>query len=285
MTPRVGKPGRPDTPDKRDKAGKPGKPRRPRKPGTPRKGAPKAAPSRGAGARRRRGAPQRAALGPPVPSRTPGLVPAGELAGLLLHPSCQGAVAIRLLSARPFWDEEDLPFHLHGGGAVCRVVPDAGFQKESLAASQDERALIVDCPDDDGWLVPHGIVADWMARNVRHPALDDLLLSHRAYEYLTSPGDDGLPRGGFDLVQWAPGLPNLVSIAAPEFLPRDPDAPAVNRRRRSYAAALRDLLAKLADRFGAEEVEVGLRFGTDAPAPLVEMVTASGQPGSQQGSD
>lgn len=195
-------------------------------------------------------------------------VPWREFSALLNHPLVQGTGAIQVVSRQDFWDEDGLPFHLEGGGTVCRVIPDRGFRKEALAGSEDERALIVDCPDDEGWLVPEDVLADWMARNVTVPALDDLLLSHRLYEYLTHPDDDGNSRGGKgELVQWAPGLPNLASIAAPEFLPNDPQAPRVNRDRRSYATAVKDLLRQLEERFELEEIEVGIRFGREPPAP------------------
>ncbi|MES2154892.1 MAG: hypothetical protein V4510_07125 [bacterium] len=195
-------------------------------------------------------------------------VPWRELGALLSHPLVQGAGTIQVVSRQQFWDEDGLPFRFEGGGSICHIVPDRGFRKEALAGSEDERLLIVDCPDDEGWLVPEDVVADWMARNVTVPALDDVLLSHRLYEYLTHPDDEGLSRGGKgDLVQWAPGLPHLASIAAPEFLPNDPEAPRVNRDRRTYAAAVKDLLRQLERRFELEEIEVGVRFGKPPAAP------------------
>ncbi len=198
-------------------------------------------------------------------------IPWREVVALLTHPLCQGTGAIQVVSRQEFWDEDGLPFHFEGGGSVCHIIPDRGFRKEALAGSEDERVLIVDCPDDEGWLVPEDIVADWMARNVTVPALDDMLLSHRLYEYLTHPDDDGLSRGGKgELVQWAPGMPNLASIAAPEFLPDDPEAPKVNRIRRTYAAAVKDLLTQLERRFELEEIELGIRFGKSTSAPDLE---------------
>jgi len=184
-----------------------------------------------------------------------------QTAGLLKHPACQGAGPLQLVARKPFWEEADLPFRFEGGGTVCRVVPERGFRKESLAGSEDERLLIVDCPDDEGWLVPEDVVADWMARNVTCEDLDDLLLSHPLYEYLTATDDEGHSRGGRgELVQWAPGLPTIASIYPPEFLPDDPDAPHVNRDRDAYAAAVVDLIAKLLARFDVDEVELGLRM-------------------------
>jgi len=198
----------------------------------------------------------------------PSQVPWREAVALLSHPLCQGAGNIQVVSRQQFWDNDDLPFRFEGGGTVCRIIPDRGFRKEALAGSEDERALIVDCPDDEGWLVPDDIVADWMARTLTVPALDDLLLSHRLYEYLTAPDDEGLSRGGKgELVQWAPGLPNLASIEGPEFLPRDPEAPLVNRNRRSYAAAVKDLLQQLETRFELDEIELAVRFGHPAEPP------------------
>lgn len=229
--------------------------KRPR--GAPRKRSPPTAPLRRA---------RKAVRSRVPPARPSGLVPWDLFVAVLCHPSAQGSGVIHVVSRREFWDEADLPFTFHGGGSVCRIVPRPGFRKESMAASEDERALIVDCPDDEGWLVPEGIVGQWMARHVRVPALDDLLLSHRVYEYLTSPDDDGLSRGGeAELVQWTPGVPTVASIAAPEFLPTDPDAPRVNRSRAAYAAAVRDLVRQMERRFALSEVEVGVRFGRDPP--------------------
>ena len=188
-----------------------------------------------------------------------------DLAKAIAHPLCQGLGPIQVVAREAWWDEEELPFIFEGGGTVAHLVPDPGFRKESLAGSEDERLLIVDCPDDEGWLVPEDVVADWMGRNVSNPDLDDILLSHPLYEYLTANDEEGLSRGGRgELVQWAPGIPNLASLYAPEFLPNDPEAPAVNRDRKAYAEAVRDLVAQLDRRFGVAEVELGLRFG-DAP--------------------
>lgn len=180
----------------------------------------------------------------------------------LLHPRCQGTGPIQVVASAPFYDEDELPFALGEGGAVLHILPDPGFRKESLAGSADERLLIVDCPDDEGWLVPDDIIADWLARNVANDALDDLLLSHPLYEYLTRPDDDGHSRIGArgELVQWAPGLPTIASIYAPEFLPDDDEAPLVNRDRAAYAHAVVDLLEQLEARFQLEEIEVGVRM-------------------------
>lgn len=187
---------------------------------------------------------------------------------MLEHPDCQGAGPIQVLAESPFWDEDALPFLVGGGGNALHVLPDDGFRKESMAGSEDERLLIADCPDEPGWLVPEDIVADWMNRNISCPDLEDLILAHPLYEYLTAPDEDGLSRGGHrgELVQWAPGLPTLASVYAPEFLPNDRDAPEINRDRRAYAAAVGDFLHQLEAAFAPIEVEVGVRFG-DNPAP------------------
>jgi len=151
---------------------------------------------------------------------------------------------------------------IEGGGTVVHVVPDAGFRKEGLAGSADERLLIVDCPDDEGWLVPEDILADWMNRNVSCPDLEDLILAHPLYEYLTALDDEGHSRGGMrgELVQWAPGVPNMASVYAPEFLPDDEEAPAINRDRDAYAEAVADLLRQFEANFRPVEIEVGVRF-------------------------
>jgi hypothetical protein len=187
------------------------------------------------------------------------------LAALLRNPLCQGCGPLHLVAREPFWDEEDLPFLLEGGGTVCHLLPDAGFTKESLAASEDERLLIADCPDAPGWLAPQEVVATWMARNITHAGLDDLLLSHPLYEYLTQTDEEGHSRGPAPLVQWVPGVPTLAAIAAPEFLPHDKEAPAVNRDRAAYAEAVLDLLRELDERFDLVEVEVPLRLGEETP--------------------
>lgn len=185
-----------------------------------------------------------------------------DLGRSLLHPRCQGTGPIQVVAAEPFYNEDELPFALAEGGSVVRVIPDPGFRKESLAGSADERLLIVDCPDDDGWLVPDDLIADWLARHVSNEALDDLLLSHPLYEYLTRPDDEGHSRIGArgELVQWAPGLPTIASLYAPEFLPDDEEAPSVNRDRGAYARAVVDLLVQLEARFDLEEIEVGVRM-------------------------
>jgi len=186
----------------------------------------------------------------------------------LLDARCQGAGAIQIIGSEPFYEEDSLPFRFEGGGVVAHVIPDRGFRKEALAGSPDERLLIVDCPDDEGWLCPDDIVAEWMARNISVPALDDLLLSHPLYEYLTKPDEDGNSRGGArgELIQWAPGMATIASLSAPEFLPNDEEAPAINRDRTRYATAVLDLVERLENSFNLLEVEVGLRFG-DQPLP------------------
>lgn len=191
-----------------------------------------------------------------------------HVADLMREPDCAGAGPIQLVARKPFWDEADLPFRFEGGGSICRIVPDRGFRKESLAGSEDERLLIVDCPDDEGWLVPEDVVADWMARNVTCEELDDLLLSHPLYEYLTQTDDEGHSRGGRgELVQWAPGIPTMANLYPPEFLPDDSEAPAVNRDRNTYAKAVVDLIHKLLVRFDIDEVELGIRLSGHPPKP------------------
>jgi hypothetical protein len=188
-----------------------------------------------------------------------------SLAALLRNGLCQGCGPLHLVAREPFWPEDSLPFLLEGGGTVCHLVPDAGFRKESLAGSEDERLLIADCPDAPGWLAPQEVVASWMSRNVSNAALDDLLLSHPLYEYLTQTDEEGHSRGPAPLVQWMPGVPTLATVAAPEFLPGDPEAPEVNRDRAAYAEAVLDLLRKLDERFDLLEVEVPLRIGEALP--------------------
>ncbi len=181
----------------------------------------------------------------------------------LRDPDCQGAGAVQLLAETPFWDEDALPFEIVGGGSILHIIADVGFRKEHLASSEDERLVIADVPDDDGWLVPDDVVAHWLNRHVDCPPLEDLVLAHPLYEYLTRLDDDGHSRGGHrgELIQWAPGIPTLASIYAPEFLPDDEDAPRVNRERERYAAAVVDLLAQLERAFGPVEIEVGVRYG------------------------
>ncbi|MCA1810641.1 MAG: hypothetical protein LC623_01355, partial [Halobacteriales archaeon] len=188
-----------------------------------------------------------------------------SLAAVLRSPLCQGCGPLHLVGREPFWREDALPFLLEGGGTVCHLLPDQGFTKESLAASEDERLLIVDCPDAPGWLAPQEIVSSWMARHVTNPALDDLLLSHPLYEYLTQTDEEGHSRGPAPLAQWVPGVPTLATVVAPEFLPHDRDAPKVNRDRAAYAEAVLDLLRQLDERFDLMEVEVPVRLGEEPP--------------------
>ncbi len=165
------------------------------------------------------------------------------------------------MGREPFYDEASLPFRLEGGGTVFRLVPERGFRRESLAGSEDERLVIVDCPDAEGWLVSADVVAEWMARTVRHPVLEELLASHPLYAYLTQPDEEGLSRGGrVPLVQWSPGFPTLASLEPPEFLPDDDEAPRVNRDRSAYTDAVEDLLARIEREIRPLEVEVGIRF-------------------------
>ncbi len=175
--------------------------------------------------------------------------------------NCVGAGSIRLVAAEPFWDEADLPFAVHGGGAALRVVPKPGFRRESLASTLDEALLVVPCPDAPGWLAPSDLVADWMARFLRNEELDDLLLAHPLYEHLTHNDPEGRSRGGRAvLAHWSIGVPTVVVLAPPEFLPDDPDAPAVNRIRADYADAVGDLLEQLATTFPLLEAEVAVRL-------------------------
>lgn len=184
-----------------------------------------------------------------------------RLRELLRDPACDGAGSIHLVATEPFYDEAELPFRLAGGGTVFRLVAQPGFSREALAGSGDERLVIVDCPDDEGWMVPEGIVRDWMARHVNSPRLDDLLLSHPLYEYLTRPDDEGRSRGGRAvLAQWTPGIPTHASLYPPEFLPDDAEAPHVNHDRRAYAAAVVDLVERLERELDLEELEVAVRF-------------------------
>lgn len=185
------------------------------------------------------------------------------VADLLRHPDAEGCGPIQLLADEEFYDEDDLPFILAEGGSIVHVLPDAGFPKEALAASREERVMIVDHPDGEGWLVPDDIVSGWMNRNITCPDLEDLVLAHPLYEYLTQLDEDGYSRGGHrgELLQWAPGLPTLASIYSPEWLPEDPDAPRINRDRDAYADGVADLLGQLERRFAPVEIEVGVRFG------------------------
>lgn len=110
--------------------------------------------------------------------------------------------------------------------------------------------------------MPSAIVADWMARNVACAALDDLLLSHPLYAYATRVDRQGRSRiGAGRLAHWAPGIPTVASLMAPEWFPRDAEAPKVNRDRATHIAALQDLVAAIDAEFGLLEVEVGSRFG------------------------
>lgn len=188
----------------------------------------------------------------------------------LRHPECNGAGAIQLLAEEPFYDEDDLPFEIIGGGGVLHIIPDDGFRKEALAGSRDEHLMIVDVPDDVGWLVPDDLVASWMNRHVSCPPLEDLVLAHPLYEYLTRLDDEGHSRGGHrgELIQWAPGIPTLASVYSPEFLPHDEEAPRINREREAYADAVAGLLTELEAAFEPVEIEMGLRFSKDPPSYL-----------------
>lgn len=184
------------------------------------------------------------------------------LRDLLRDPACQGVNGLHLLAKAPFWEEAALPFTLHGGGTVLRLVPAAGFRRENLAGTPDERLLLVDCPDEDGWLVPSSVVAGWLSRHVTCPPLDDLLLSHPLYAYVTKVDGEGRSRMGPErLAQWTPGLPTSASLSAPPFRPDDRRAPAINRDRETYAAAVVDLVQQLRAAFDVLEVEVSIALG------------------------
>lgn len=195
-------------------------------------------------------------------------MPWRDVVPLFRHPRCQGAGAIHLVGKHAFYEEDDLPFALAEGETVLRVIPRPGFTKESLAGSPDERLVIADCPDDTGWMVPEVIIGDWMSRNVRCARLEDIILAHPLYEFLTTPDDDGHTRAGArgHMVHWIPGIPTIAVLHPPEFLPGDDDAPDVNRDRDTYADAVVDLLEQLEREYGPVEIEVGLRFGDD-PVP------------------
>lgn len=185
----------------------------------------------------------------------------GGLHDAAADPRWAGFGALHVAARKPFWDEADLPFALHGGGAVVRLEPARGFTKDLLASSADERAVLADCPDAPGWLVPAGVVADWMGRHVSCPALDDLLLAHPLYSYATAPDREGRSRMGRGrLAHWSPGLPTLATLAAPEWLPDDAEAPKVHRDRKDHAAAVADLLDQIHAVFGLLEVEVPSRY-------------------------
>lgn len=181
----------------------------------------------------------------------------------LQRADCVGLGGITLVARDAFWDEDDLPFRMHGAGVV-RVEPKAGFRKQLLAGTKDELLVMPDCPDAPGWLVPEGIVARWMGLHVANEQLDDLLLSHPLYTHLVKPDKQGHSRGGrARLVQWTPGVPTHAHIAGPEFLEGDKSAPTVNRQRGKYAAACQDLLDRLHEAFHLHEVELSFAFESD----------------------
>jgi hypothetical protein len=186
----------------------------------------------------------------------------------LRHPHCDGVGSLQVVATRALWDEAALPFGFFGGGVTCRIVPSKAFPKDALAASPDERLLVVDCPDAPGWLVPQEIVAEWMSRHVANPDLDDLLLGHPLYEHLTRLDDRGHSRSGrTPMVHWTPGVPTVARLRAPEFLPDDPEAPAINRTRAAYAAGVTDLLRRLEKQLGVESIEIGLLFQSGRARP------------------
>jgi hypothetical protein len=177
-----------------------------------------------------------------------------------------GCGPIQLVAEAPFYDESLLPFSVAGGGRILRIVPERGFRKEALTETADERLLVVDCPDDEGWLVPADVVAAWYGRHVSCPRLEDVLLASPLYEYLTRLDEEGRSRGGQrgQLVQWAPAMPELASLYPPEFLPEDEEAPAVNRERKAYARAVARLLHDLEEAFDLLEIELSIRYDRDA---------------------
>jgi hypothetical protein len=173
---------------------------------------------------------------------------------------CVGLAGISLVAREPFWDEDDLPFKMHGAGVV-RIEPKAGFRKQLLATTKDELLVMPDCPDAPGWMVPEGIVARWMSLHLVNARLDDLLLSHPVYTHLVKPDKAGHSRGGRRrLVQWTPGVPTHAHIMGPEFLEGDKSAPTVNRQRAKYAKACDDLVASLLQTFDLDEVELSFSF-------------------------
>lgn len=177
---------------------------------------------------------------------------------------CLGLAGITLVSRSPFWDEADLPFTLHGAG-ILRIEPRPGFHKHLLAATRDELAVMPDCPDAPGWLVPAGIVARWMDQHVSHATLDDILLTRPVYQDLLRLDADGHSRGGrMRLVHWTPGVPTHAHLVGPEFLPHDRSASPVNRQRAKYAAACTELLADLQAAFPLDEVELAFAFKSHA---------------------
>lgn len=183
-----------------------------------------------------------------------------ELRDLLASRRAHGVGSLTLVAREPFWDEGALPFTLHGGGSVLRLAPRPGFTKDLLASSFDERLLVVDCPDDEGWLVPGGLVAGWMARHVTCPELDDVLLAHPLYAHVTKVDGKGRSRAGrARLATWSPGVPTVAHLLEPPFL-TDRSAPAVNRSRAAYADAVVDLVARLREAFDLDEVEVSARL-------------------------
>lgn len=182
----------------------------------------------------------------------------------LRDPDCLGLASITLIARTPFWNDSDLPFTLHGAG-ILRIEPRPGFHKRLLAATTDELAVMPDCPDAPGWLVPEGIVARWMNQHITHAELEDLLLPHPLYQDLVRLDGAGHSRGGrMRLVQWTPGVPTHAHLVGPEFLPGDPSASAVNRQRAKYAAACARLLADLQGAFPLEEIELSFAFKSNA---------------------
>ncbi len=171
----------------------------------------------------------------------------------LLHPDCMGIGSIQILAQEPWYDEEDLPFTIHGAG-ILRLEPVPGFTPESLAGSPDEARVIAPCPDAPGWLVPEDIVAGFLGRTITVPDLEDLLLSHPLYQE-----DDGEPTPGHGLLQWLPGVPELVSIHSP-ILGDDPSLPAANRDKEAYLAGLAEILDAIEGLADPLEISIAFRY-------------------------
>ncbi len=193
-----------------------------------------------------------------------------EVRSLLQRSDCTGAASIRILAPEPFWDEDVLPFEVHGSPPIFRVVPRKGLRRESLAHDPDALLMIQDCPDAPGWLVPDNIIAWWLDRHVESPHVEDILLSHALFEHATHPDEQGYsptgPRGS--LIHWTPGLPHVLHIALPDPRPREPDAPAILRDPTQYSAAVTDLVDKLIEAIHPLEIELGLRFAPTQHSPF-----------------
>lgn len=193
----------------------------------------------------------------------------------LLHADCRGLAGITLVAREPFWSEADLPFAIHGAG-VLRVEPRPGFRRVLLAGDQDELAVMPDCPDAPGWLVPQEIVSRWMTQHITNPRLDDILLAHPLYKHLVQLDAAGHARGGrWRLVQWTPGIPTHAHIRGPEFLPADRSAPTINRQRAKYANACAHLLDELQATFALEEIELAFAYQSSPAVRTARAATST----------